>query len=248
MKELFGQRPEPWIELTVERQPAAVTVTSEPIPAMITVAPNKSMEAQLAGVRDLSRVGVLPASTMTPTLLPIARPVMRLEASAELATVPAPPPAPRSQLALLITGVVAAAIVASIVMYFVMRQKPVAAIPAAVTPIDAPRVVAVAPPADGAIDARPPIDAFVPMDASVDAPDAKPADEILAALAAERYAEVVDRCLAAPSIADHGAACTLAACHVHKIVDAKRWFSRVSNQRRSLVITTCRGLGVQVGA
>jgi hypothetical protein len=241
MKELFGQRPEPWIELTVERKPEVVTVTSEPIPAMITVAPNSSMEAQLAGVRDLSRIGALPAE---PTLLPTSRPVMRLDASPSLPTVPAPP-RQRSQVPLLVTGVAAAAIIASIAMYFVMRQKP------AVVP--APIAIAATPPADARIDAPVAIDAFVPTvvvvadaGAPLDAAEAKPADDLLAALAAERFSEVVDKCLAAPSIAEHGAACTLAACHLHKLVEVKRWFSRVSVARRALVVQTCKSFNIQV--
>ncbi len=261
MKELFGQRPEPWIEMTIERPPEVVTVTSEPIPAgIVAAAPNNSMEAQLANVRDLSRMeplperrsGMLPAPPERPsaTLLPPSRPVMRLDASSALPIVQGPlPPAPRrSQVPLLVTGIVAAAILGSAVMYLAMRGKTRVAIDAAVVP------VAVPPPAP---DAAIPIDApVVPIDAAgfqptilVDAgvpSDGKPADEILAMFAAERYADVVERCLAAPSIAEHGAACTMSACRLHKSIEAKRWFARVSNARRTLVVTTCKGLGIQV--
>ena len=265
MKELFGQRPEPWIEMTVERQPEVITVTSEPIPAMITVAPNNSMEAQLANVTDLSVVRPSGPIHFAPTVLPTSRPVMRLDASSALPLLPPlPPPEPRerSSLALVVIGVIATAVLASVVMYLVMRNRT-----AAVAPADAPRVAlptpspvdAAAPaPLDAAAPAPPPIDAaaFQPtilVDAGAppaDAPggEAKPVDELLALFAADRFAEVVERCLAAPSIADHGAACTIAACRQHRPTEAKRWFARVSAARRNLVVTTCKGQGIQVEA
>jgi len=147
-------------------------------------------------------------------------------------------------------------------MYLVMRNRVVV-----VAPADGPPQVALAAPPTGDAAAPPTgeaavpppldapafqptilVDAGVPSDAGarVDAGDARPADELLALFAAERFAEVVERCLAAASIADHGAACTLAACHQHKVAEAKRWFPRVSAARRNLVVTTCRGLGIQV--
>ncbi len=263
MRELFGQRPEPWIEMTVERQPEVVTVTSEPIPAaMVTVVPNNSMEAQLANVRDLSKLEPLPerpsaallAAAMSPidrpsasTLVPMAKPVMRLDDSTALPIVTGPPPPQRSQLPLLLVGVVAAAALGSAIMYLAMRGKTPAAVArdAAIAVVAPPPVVDAAAARDAAIDApsfQPTIlvDAGVAIDA-----ETKPLDDILVASAAERYAEVVEKCLAAPSIADHGAACTLAACHQHKLVEAKRWFQRVSNARRTLVVSTCKGLGIQ---
>jgi hypothetical protein len=174
---------------------------------------------------------------------------MRLDDSSALPIVSAPPPPPqRSQLPLLVVGVIAAATLGSTIMYLAMRTKT----PAAVVARDAapPRSAVLA--SDAATDAAPPIDAasfqptiLVDAGTAIDAGETKPLDDILAASAAERYAEVVEKCLAAPSIAEHGAACTLAACHQHKLVEAKRWFQRVSNARRALVISTCRGLGIQ---
>ena len=50
MKELFGQRPEPWVELETRDAAEGVTVTSEPI-LSVSIDP---IEGQLAHVRDLS--------------------------------------------------------------------------------------------------------------------------------------------------------------------------------------------------
>ncbi len=60
LRELFGQRPEPWLELAASTQPAplegggGVTVTSEPIPNDLVVAAlDESDELALSGVIDL---------------------------------------------------------------------------------------------------------------------------------------------------------------------------------------------------
>lgn len=161
-------------------------------------------------------------------------------------------PRERGPLALVLVGVIAAAVLASIVMYLVMRNRA----PVAAGPVDGPRVAVAAPPPPVDAEASPvDAEAFQPtilVDAGAPPSDAaataKPVDELLAAFAAERFAEVVERCLAAPSIADHGAACTMAACRQHKVPEARRWFARVSAARRTLVVTTCKGLGIQVEA
>ncbi len=54
MKELFGQRPEPWVEMEAPHAAEGVTVTSEPIPIELSSA-SDPMEAQLRQVRDLSK-------------------------------------------------------------------------------------------------------------------------------------------------------------------------------------------------
>ena len=57
LREAFGQRPEPWLELanrTVELPKEGVTVTSEPIPSELAVAAAQSMDLKLSEVRDLS--------------------------------------------------------------------------------------------------------------------------------------------------------------------------------------------------
>jgi serine/threonine protein kinase len=55
MRELFGQRPEPWLELENQQEPGeAITVTSEPIPPELAAAPADNVHQQLASVVDLS--------------------------------------------------------------------------------------------------------------------------------------------------------------------------------------------------
>ncbi|MEO8840163.1 MAG: serine/threonine-protein kinase, partial [Kofleriaceae bacterium] len=55
LRELFGQRPEPWIEMqSRDAHPEVFTVTSEPIPAELTSRPADALEHQLGAVPDLS--------------------------------------------------------------------------------------------------------------------------------------------------------------------------------------------------
>ncbi len=55
LRDLFGQRPEPWIEMqSREAHPEAFTVTSEPIPAQLDARPTNLVESQLGAVPDLS--------------------------------------------------------------------------------------------------------------------------------------------------------------------------------------------------
>src|SRR5262245_47996827 len=55
MRELFGQRPEPWLELENQQEPGeAITVTSEPIPPELAAGPADKVAQQLASVVDLS--------------------------------------------------------------------------------------------------------------------------------------------------------------------------------------------------
>jgi serine/threonine protein kinase len=54
MKELFGQRPEPWVEMETRDSAEGVTVTSEPLPPELSIV-SDPVEGQLMHVRDLSR-------------------------------------------------------------------------------------------------------------------------------------------------------------------------------------------------
>ncbi|MEO8706239.1 MAG: protein kinase, partial [Kofleriaceae bacterium] len=55
LRELFGQRPEPWLELDATQEVPAegVTVTSEPIPKELVVSVAQSLDGVLAGVPDM---------------------------------------------------------------------------------------------------------------------------------------------------------------------------------------------------
>ena len=55
VRELFGHRPEPWIEMASQETHApAVTITSEPLPAEIVVPPVGPVDQRLTAVLDLS--------------------------------------------------------------------------------------------------------------------------------------------------------------------------------------------------
>ncbi|HEY5921777.1 MAG TPA: protein kinase [Kofleriaceae bacterium] len=56
MRELFGQRPEPWIELAVQDQnPEVFTVTSEPIPNNLALSPAEDFDRKLSAVPALTQ-------------------------------------------------------------------------------------------------------------------------------------------------------------------------------------------------
>ena len=58
LREMFGQRPEPWLELDVQHDaPEGVTVTSEPIPSELAIPVADSVDLQLAGIPDLRAQG-----------------------------------------------------------------------------------------------------------------------------------------------------------------------------------------------
>jgi serine/threonine protein kinase len=107
VRDMFGQRPEPWLEMdaTVEmpqsegsgvQRPEGVTVTSEPIPKELGLAQAQSMDALLSNVRDLNRapsdsmapkLGGAPSAMMTTPAMPAQRPDRELTMRAS-----APPP------------------------------------------------------------------------------------------------------------------------------------------------------------
>ena len=115
LKDMFGQRPEPWLEmdsttLQVEQPEPGVTVTSEPVPRELAVGPGASVDMMLAKVRDLSahlpaevpsdpsggviaRSQVMTAQAMPsqPTRAQTAEPSVR-PGAATVAFVPPPPP------------------------------------------------------------------------------------------------------------------------------------------------------------
>jgi serine/threonine protein kinase len=68
LRELFGQRPEPWVEMqTREAHPEVVTVTSEPLPQSFVLSVSGAVERELENVQDLSSVGRPPARDSIPT-------------------------------------------------------------------------------------------------------------------------------------------------------------------------------------
>ncbi len=75
LREMFGQRPEPWLELdpTAEApSEAGVTVTSEPIPQELAISAADSADLKLSGVPDISGLAVLPSGPLDPSDGPAA--------------------------------------------------------------------------------------------------------------------------------------------------------------------------------
>src|SRR2546430_11145477 len=58
LRELFGERPEPWVEMrSQESHGAGVTVTSEPIPPQLVASVGDALDAQLGAIPLLSDSG-----------------------------------------------------------------------------------------------------------------------------------------------------------------------------------------------
>jgi len=104
LREMFGQRPEPWLEMDPLDAPEGVTVTSEPIPSELVPIPD-SMDLHLAGIPDLSGHSMASQDAVP---LPVAatasarqrmtaqmRPTRSSDASAPMEAPPLPPPPPR---------------------------------------------------------------------------------------------------------------------------------------------------------
>lgn len=98
MKELFGQRPEPWVEMEAAEVVEGVTVSSGAFVLELS-STSDPLEAQLRSVRDLTRQLRDPASGSMPPPsegVPIAdkalRPTVSLRSPQDSAGVPLPPP------------------------------------------------------------------------------------------------------------------------------------------------------------
>ncbi|HET9993272.1 MAG TPA: serine/threonine-protein kinase, partial [Kofleriaceae bacterium] len=71
LRELFGQRPEPWIEMqSRETHPEVFTVTSEPIPADLAAPRADALESQLGAVPNLTADEVSARSANIPDGVP----------------------------------------------------------------------------------------------------------------------------------------------------------------------------------
>ncbi|MDB4960936.1 MAG: hypothetical protein JWP01_935 [Myxococcales bacterium] len=107
-----------------------------------------------------------------------------------------------------------------------------AAISNEAAPVDAAAVVVPAPPADAAV-----VVTTAP-------PTPSQRDQIAAAYAASRFADVVELCRA--SVGDSGPLCTVAACQRADVGRARTWLGRVSSSKRAAVIADCKAVGVDL--
>ncbi|MGN6106012.1 MAG: serine/threonine protein kinase, partial [Kofleriaceae bacterium] len=100
LREMFGQRPEPWLELDAAEVPDGVTVTGQPVPAELSGSLGDPVDLQLSSVVDLSAApssselpNILPATTV-PTV-PATRAAVASQAMTSMVAslpLPAPPP------------------------------------------------------------------------------------------------------------------------------------------------------------
>src|SRR6185369_12413922 len=96
VRELFGQRPEPWLELEAHQELGeAVTVTSEPIPRELALPAAEAVNHQLASVLDLS---VPPSVTESLEPIPLEVPTALVGKLASLGFPIALPPATEAPL------------------------------------------------------------------------------------------------------------------------------------------------------
>ncbi len=96
VRELFGQRPEPWLELEGhQEQGEAVTVTSEPIPRELAIPAADEVNHQLASVLDLSAP---PSVTESIEPIPLEIPTALVGKLASLGFPPVAPPPTQPQI------------------------------------------------------------------------------------------------------------------------------------------------------
>jgi serine/threonine protein kinase len=241
LREVFGTRKEPWIELDVT-DADGVTVIGEPVLAAPppTLPTASSIDEQLDGLEDLSvhlpySESSAPRRPTTPYRSPSGEsaPVI----SAPVAPMAAPiarSGAPRRRAIAIGGGVLVLGIVVAVAA---TRGSPAPTVAQAAA-IDAP--------AGPAMDAAPPDAA---PDAPVLAPDAEPAEtpaqRIERAFTASAFTDVIAACGdgVTPEVA---APCTIAACRTEDVRRAKTWLARVPAARRAEAIVACRAAGVEL--
>ena len=272
VRELFGQRPEPWVELrAAEQHPELVTVTSEPVPSDLGLELVPSMDV-LQGV-PLAPQPVVDASLPVPmaptqTLMSAAPPPPPMAQSPFSTTPPSgsnpfstsgtqPPPfggtgsvsvhqpAPKKLPRLVLVLVPAALLGIVLGLVFGLSGKKKKPAP---KPNDEGSAVAMV-----SIDAyvAPPADAAVPVDAPVpvDAEDIDAAVMIDAAVVEKHHhaappsdEPTLATCNTASVFAANPLSCTLLACRNKELAKAKKWLASVPAARRKDVLLACPAL------
>jgi serine/threonine protein kinase len=267
VRELFGQRPEPWVEMRVrEAMPEVVTVTGAPLVGPIT-AVESVVHEQLDNVVDLSSIRALPRPATVSTVVGEAPVRERAAMSPFLSTrrkiVAADDPravssqnegvgeriAPANELddepvrrrarwPLVLVGLGALAVIAVAIDLAVTRSSgPAAAAP----PVHAVTTPDAAAPRVAPADAA----AIAVADEPKVPPPPPPAPpkplDLGAAVRADRFADVVAACAGNSKLAIANAStCVLAACHVHDADKARRWLPRAG---RGAMLAGCAKLG-----
>jgi hypothetical protein len=244
MVELFGKRPEPWIELKTRDTAAEVITVSAAIAgrdSTLTI-----LDSQLMKVFDL-----------TTTRAPHHAPTRAFATPVPEAVVVAPPRT-SSRLPWFVAGAAVLAAGGVLAWTHVSRDDGAAMIePAAVAaPVVAPAPVPAPAPA-------PPPSPTRVEPASVDVPAreepakvraAAPArahraavEDLAAMLRAGKTDEVIAACRAsARALAQNASTCTLAACQLHDATNARVWLARTSTGKRAAIAAQCASAGTAI--
>jgi serine/threonine protein kinase len=134
VRELFGQRPEPWVEMRSQATHGEnVTVTSEPIPAELAIPTAESIDLRLGGVPDLSVVSTdtsarnIAPSEMMPTVrvpVPIVSPTGSVPAIPAMPAMSMPAlPQPRRARSRVPVIVISALVALSVVIAIIIATR-----------------------------------------------------------------------------------------------------------------------------
>ncbi|MBA3457638.1 MAG: protein kinase [Deltaproteobacteria bacterium] len=276
MRELFGQRPEPWHEVEIrDAPPEGVTVTNEPVaPELAALDP---IELDLARVRDLSRqfaaVGSQSASANVSPPAPDfdamemidvrpsdgdVRPTVPLQrvnpatarrgpVAVAMPILPTPTP-PRNKVFVLVIGAAALfGVFGTIAVLVVTRSSDQ---PAAAVTGSAGSATATSKPE---VAAPAPV-ASTPEDPAIAPKDLPPPPRPPAApthgeriTTAYRGARYDEvSALCRVSVGDRAHLCVLAACQRADAVRARAWLARVAASKRAAVQSECKDAGVDL--
>ena len=232
MREWFGERAEPWVELGPSPSQSFLTVNSEPIPDELTVQ-TSSIDEQLRHVPTLPPTQIDPEE-LKKTLL--AMPAAKVPRTTQRTRAERPPrntaaPAPKPKR--LPIGWMALALVALAGAVIAIAQPWSHEETVAAKPLDA--AVATAPPPHTAppeprpqLAVPPPVEAPPPLDAGV-ATETPPAD-----------AGVPQRMPTALEF--------VTACHTHNAAEVRRILALAPKGQRRLLMLQCRNAGMDLGA
>jgi serine/threonine-protein kinase len=228
MRELFGQRPEPWAQM-LARDPRAeaVTVTASPAIWMPAGGPEVT-SAQLAMLPDIS-------TTRTPWPESSADALSTTVAVRKSDALPRAPAPRRGTILVLSLAVVAA--LAVVVYLLVMPSGKDDDPPAAATP----PVAAVAPSAPAPAPASAPaivVDAAAPEPAPAAAVAPEPAPPEPSPASAHPAHRAPPRVSPADELAR--------ACHAHDVAKARHWLAQVPAAKRSSLIVQCELAGTSL--
>lgn len=221
LRDMFGQRPEPWVELDTVEVPDGVTVTSEPIPGELAISVADDFDLGLEQVPKLVRPE--PSGPQ-----PVARDERRTAVHQPAVDVVEEPPARRAGWQVLVV-VASAAFVGSALMWIVMSRRmgstPPVARDAAVAAIETVEI--------DAAPVEPPVDAAV-VAIEIDAAPA-PVEEPPPVVPPKKKPPPVDE-----------SRLVINACKAGQTAKARALFAKLERAKRKSVAATCRNAGVDV--